>query len=238
MEAVILAAGIGRRLRGYFDGPKCLLKINGKTLLSRYLEELERQGAGAAAIVVGYKKEKIMEEAAQSGRGIKIIFIENKNYAAGSILSFYAAKEEFKEDTILMDADVYFEPSVLERIMRSRHRDCLLIDRSSGNDGEAVMAGVIGGRVVAVARGLRGNYDAVGEWVGFTRLSENTAGKLLDIAGEKISSGEIDIGYEDCVPELLRKSRIACEYADGLKWTEIDFREDVKKAEQLLGEKA
>ena len=233
MKAIILAAGVGNRLKGYFDEPKCLLKINGKTLIARYLGELDRLGVKDAAIVVGYKKEKIMEEVSALNARPEVTFVENADYTKGSIMSLYAAKKEINDDIILMDADVYFEPEVLKRIVRSKHRDCLLIDRSSKNDGEAVMAGIIGGRVIALERGLKGDYDALGEWVGFTRLSENTAKAFLGFITEKISCGVTDIGYEDCVSDLLKKTEIACEYADGLKWTEIDFKEDVKRAEQF-----
>ena len=60
MKAVILAAGVGRRLQALTQNlPKCLIPIGGKTLLSRYLNNLEQVGISQVSIVVGYKEELI-----------------------------------------------------------------------------------------------------------------------------------------------------------------------------------
>ncbi|MFC1590739.1 NTP transferase domain-containing protein, partial [Candidatus Omnitrophota bacterium] len=142
MKAVILAAGIGKRLRGYFDKPKCLLEINGKSLINAYLHELRRLGVEDTVVVVGYKKDVIIEEVKRLGIPGKVIFVENPDYSKGSILSLCAARKEFNDDIILMDGDVYFESEVLSRIIKSKYADCLLIDRNYKNDGEAMIAGI------------------------------------------------------------------------------------------------
>ena len=85
MKAVILAAGIGRRLQVLTQNPKCLLPIGGKTLLSRYLDNLEHVRISHVTIVVGYKEELIREAVSAWPGSLPVDFIVNEQYERGSI---------------------------------------------------------------------------------------------------------------------------------------------------------
>ncbi len=234
MKAIILAAGVGRRLKDYFDRPKCLLEINGKTLIARYLSELSKLEIKSIVIVAGYKKDQIIREVKNLKVHSIVSFVYNPEYAEGSILSLYAAKNEINDDIILMDGDVYFESDVSSKLLHSKYENCILLDRTAKYDEEAMMVEISDDRAVTMARGLKGRYNSVGEWVGFIRLRKETARTLLDIASEKITQNLLTIGYEDCFPDLFKKTVINCEYVDGLKWIEIDFKKDVSRARRML----
>ncbi len=85
MRAILLAAGRGRRLGQ--DLPKCLLSIEGRTLLERHLEILAQVGISAVTVVVGYQKEAIREHVASLKPSLPIDFVENPRFVHGSIVS-------------------------------------------------------------------------------------------------------------------------------------------------------
>ena len=230
MKAIILAAGIGKRLRSVIDSPKCLLEINGKTLILRYLEVLQGVNIKEVVIVVGYKKEKVIDAVGKISFSGRVNFIENPEYERGSILSLWKARDELNEEIVLMDGDVYFEQEVLKKLVESSFKNCLIIDTTSENRGEEVMAGVRNGKIIALERGLKGDFDIIGEWVGFLKISKNAAVYLKRILKAGIELQEYEKGYEDVLPELFKQVDFNFELVDGLSWVEIDFPEDVKKA--------
>jgi len=233
MKAIILVAGLGKRLRGLTNLPKCLLNINGIPLIHRYLFFLKDWGLKEIAIVVGYKKDKIIKEAEKFKHLIKIKIINNPDFSQGSILSLWRAKDELSEDTLLMDGDVYFEFEIIKKIFTSKKKNFLLIDTTAKFDSEAILVGFRNNRAAALARGLKGNYDVLGEWVGFLRLSTSSSKRLKEVIKSRVAQGEKEIGYEFIIPDLFKNTPVSYELVNGLKWVEIDFPEDIKKAKHL-----
>ena len=67
------------------------------------------------------------------------------------------------DDVITMDGDVFFEEAILKRLIFAKEKNCVLIDRSSPNAGEEFMAGVNNAVISHISRGLRGNFDILGD---------------------------------------------------------------------------
>ncbi|MEE9515217.1 MAG: NTP transferase domain-containing protein, partial [Candidatus Brocadiales bacterium] len=106
MRAIILAAGVGKRLKPLTDErPKCLIKIGGKTLLARHLEALEGLGIRDVTFVLGHLKEMILEEieALSGDRGFRFHYLTNEGYKNGSITSLWTARDKLAEETLVMD---------------------------------------------------------------------------------------------------------------------------------------
>lgn len=233
MKAIILVAGIGKRLRSVYRNPKCLLKINGVTLLGKYLKYLKKIHVKDVVLVVGYKKERIIEFARDFDFQGNIKFIENPDFAEGSILSLYRAKNELNGNVLLMDGDVYFEKEILNRLVNDP-RHCLLpIDTTSSSSGEEMMVGVKNGRILNMARELSGNFDLTGEAIGFYKFDNGACEELKRILEENIKLGKYKIGYEEILPFLFQKIYFHPFIIGGLKWIEIDFKKDIHKAEKL-----
>ena len=169
MKAIILAAGIGKRLRDTTEEPKCLLKINGLTLLERYLGALGKAGILNIVIVVGYRKERIIEFVANLNFPGDIQFFENPDFHKGSILSLYRAVGELSGDVLLMDGDVYFDPDILAGLVNSEQANLVAVDTTSSSTGEEMMVGIKNGQILDIKRKLVGNFDTSGEAVGFYR---------------------------------------------------------------------
>ncbi len=233
MKAVILSAGIGERLREYTDQPKCLLTIGGETLLHRYFRVLELVGISDIVLVTGYRHDAIINELKTINFSGALKIIYNPYYEHGSMLSLWSAKEELVGDTLIMDADVYFEDTLIKRVCSSKKCCFFLLDTTSFNDGEAVMVGFNKGNAISLARGLKGEFSVLGEMVGFTRLSDGATNRLVTLLEQKVMEGEKKMGYELLFPQLFKDWPMSYEIVNGLKWVEIDFPEDVKKAQSI-----
>ena len=233
MKAIILIAGVGKRLKDTTSDPKCLLKIGGVTLIERYFRSLENLNIREVVVVVGYKKDRIIETINGLDFPGVVRFIENPDFNRGSILSLHCALAELAGNVLLMDGDVYFEPEVLERLILADKASCVAVDTTSQSSGEEVMVGVSEGRIIDMQRNLTGSYDLRGEAVGFYRLDDQACTVLGEILGEQVAAGNHSSGYEDMLPLLFGRVSFSPVVIDGLRWVEIDFEEDVTRAEEL-----
>jgi choline kinase len=235
VNVVILAAGEGQRLRSVMELPKCLAEVGGRSLLHRYLDVLQDLGAGVERIglVVGYRRDEVARQVVAHPLGQRVELIDNPQYQQGSILSLRAARSLLQSDVLLMDGDVYFTPDLLIRLVRSAESNVLLLDTASSNTGEEIMAGAIGGRVKAVGRGMSGDFPVYGEWVGFLRLGLNASAWISRTLDEVPENGTQDMGYEELLQSLVESEPMGYELVDGLPWVEIDFPEDLERANRL-----
>jgi histidinol-phosphate/aromatic aminotransferase/cobyric acid decarboxylase-like protein/choline kinase len=120
VQALILAAGIGRRL-GHLtnDRTKAMVEVHGRTLLDRSLEALVAHGVDRIVIVVGYHAQGVRDAVGDDYRGTPVTYVENVDYATtNNIHSLYlAANELAKDDTLLLESDLIYEPRIIERLL-------------------------------------------------------------------------------------------------------------------------
>src|SRR5438552_2470302 len=94
MTAVILAAGVGKRLLGLSEGrPKCLIEVGGKSLVVRLLEGLAAAGVGDAVVVTGFGEEILRAAVGNGPGGIEVRWRSNPRYREGAILSVWTARD-------------------------------------------------------------------------------------------------------------------------------------------------
>ena len=235
MKAMILAAGVGKRLMTVSQGcPKCLLKIGGRSLLDRYLETLADLGIKQVTLVVGYKQEVIRTAFEGQPYGLDLDYLVNEHYERGSIGSLWVASQVMDSDTLIMDADVLFHPMVLHRLVHSAHSTALAMDETVVQQGEECMVVAQQGRVVALTKRVTMSYDQIGEGVGFLKVAAMHLPLLKQVVGKCITRGELDSEYEDALHEFFAQVPVGYETIGGLPWTEIDFPEDVVRAEQEI----
>ena len=233
MKAVILAAGVGKRLWPVTQHrPKCLVEIGGQTLLHRYLRSLAEVGVHRADIVVGYKQEMIRAAVAVNAYGVKVEFLVNEQFHRGSISSLWVARTALDDDVIVMDADVLFHPEILRRLVRSPYPNALLMDESVKQTGEECMVVVEGGRVIALTKKMPLHYDYAGEGVGFLKVHHADTPHVVASLRTYVDREAWQMEYEDALLEFFRAVKVGHEKIGGLPWTEIDFPEDVEKAER------
>jgi choline kinase len=231
VKAIILAAGVGRRLQGITGGrPKCLIELGGRTLLSRHVTYLAHCGVRQVIIVVGFAQELIRNAMEAEPYAHDIRFVVNEQFTRGSITSLWAARSEMNDDVVLMDADVLYAPAILARLLHSPLRTALLMDETVKHASEECMIAARAGRVLTLSKTLPAAYDEAGEGVGFFKVKKQDLSILLDSVQAQIQAGRLDMEYEDALTGFFNHVPVRYEKIGGLPWIEIDFPEDIDRA--------
>jgi histidinol-phosphate/aromatic aminotransferase/cobyric acid decarboxylase-like protein/choline kinase len=144
MKTVLLAAGLGRRMRPLTDAcHKCLIEISpGVTILGRILQSLSRRGVDEVVIVTGYRADDVRQYAEQTFPGMNFVFVHNERYAeTNNIHSMALAFEavDFSDGLILIESDLVVDDSVFDVLDSCPHENVALLDRyKPGMDGTVV----------------------------------------------------------------------------------------------------
>ncbi len=142
MQAIILAAGMGKRLKELTkDATKCMVKVNGVTLIERALWALDKLSLGRIVLVVGYEGQRLREYVDSLDIRTPIVYVENPIYdKTNNIYSLYLARNYLLEDdTLLLESDLIFEEAVLRRLLDNPYPSLALVARyESWMDGTVV----------------------------------------------------------------------------------------------------
>ncbi len=231
MKVIILAAGVGKRMSAVTSNiPKCLINIGDKTLIERYFESFSLLDITDIVIVVGHLKEKIQEKVKGIQNSFNIKYIENEQYAKGSILSLWYARQELDDDVLIMDADVLFHEKLLTKLADSGNSNCFLLDEDFVDTGEEMKLFVKDEKVIGISKHVTYDCDFTGEGVGFMKLSADDCHTLKNILEEFERTGRVNVEYEDALHELLPHCTAGFERVEDLPWIEIDFEEDIERA--------
>ena len=133
MQAVILAAGMGKRLGEYTkNNTKCMVEVNGEKLIDRVIKQLGGLNLKRLVLVVGYQGEKLKNHIGDRYDDvIKIEYIENPVYdKTNNIYSLALAKNVLcEDDTLLLESDIIFEDRVLQTIVENPYPNLALVDK-------------------------------------------------------------------------------------------------------------
>lgn len=142
MQAIILAAGMGKRLREYTAScTKCMVPVNGTPLIDRMLDQLAEFNLSRVVIVVGYQGDKLISHVNSRPRGLSIEFVRNPVYdKTNNIYSLALAKEYLQaDDTILLESDLIFESRLLHLLLSNPYPNLALVAKyESWMDGTMV----------------------------------------------------------------------------------------------------
>ena len=142
MQAIILAAGMGKRLKDLtHDVTKCMIKVNDATLIERMLEQLDNLNLSRIVIVVGYQAQKLIDFIDTLNVRTPIIYVTNDIYdKTNNIYSLYLAREcLLQEDTLLLESDLIFESKILDHLLEDPYPNLALVAKyESWMDGTAV----------------------------------------------------------------------------------------------------
>ena len=130
MQAIILAAGMGRRLGEFTaDNTKCMLEVNGVRLIDRMLHQLESLSLDRIVIVTGYEGEKLRNYLNKRYPDKDIVFVDNPVYdRTNNIYSLWLARGYMaEEDTLLLESDLIFDDSILDAAVNSPYPNVALV---------------------------------------------------------------------------------------------------------------
>jgi choline kinase len=233
VNAIILVAGVARRLAPLTDNThKALLRVGGRPVLSRMLDALAGAGIRRAVLVVGHCADLVRGLAGQRVGRMAVEYVANPDYTRGSVLSLYAARAWLREPALIMDADVLFPRELLRRLLAAPAPSALLLDRGFADTGEEVKLYTRGDRVIALGKKVVPEaWDTVGEGVGFFKCGAEAGPPLVKYLEKVIDESRGMNEYEDALHMLVGSHHVGWVDVTGLPWTEIDFAEDLRRAE-------
>lgn len=130
MQAVILAAGLGSRLKKLTENnTKSMVEVNGISLMERMLRILDHKSLSNIIVVTGYKSEFFIDYIKSLNVKTKLTFINNDIYdKTNNIYSMFLAKSEMiKEDSILLESDLIFDDKMIAEIIDDKRKNLALV---------------------------------------------------------------------------------------------------------------
>lgn len=243
MQAIILAAGLGKRLKELtYNNTKCMVKVNGVTLIDRMLHQLESKNLTRIIIVIGYEGQKLMNYVDELHIQTPIVYVNNPIYdKTNNIYSLALAKDWLcKEDTLLFESDLIFEDSVLELLINDKRETLALVDKyESWMDGTCVKIGE-NDSIEAFVPGKKFKFDEIKDYYKTVNIykfskhfSETHYVPFLDAYQKALGQNEY---YEQVlrVITMLDEPEIKAKRLDGQKWYEIDDIQDLDIAESIF----
>ena len=223
MKVVILAAGRSSRMGKLTkDMPKCLLEINGITILENCLKNLLGK-VDNVYIVVGYCKEKIIEKFGNDYQGLKIKYIDAPNYeTTNNIVSLYYGLAGIEDDVFIIESDVFFTFDLSLLVGNT----IVVANREPDMKGTMVSGNAVAQEMIL---GEKPDCKAVFKTVNIYRIQKETLNKVYNFLQAYILSGYTQEYYEVAIADLIRRGEVFNLYLTD-DWAEIDDIEDLEKA--------
>ena len=245
MQAIILAAGMGKRLGDLTrNNTKCMVKVNGVALIDRLLTQLSKLDIKRVVIVIGYEGQKLKNYIGYNYKGLPIEYVENPIYdKTNNIYSLSLAKEQMQQDdTLLIESDLIFDDELFRMIIDDPCPNLALVDKyETWMDGTMVRLDDENNIVNFVPKKAfkysdTGFYYKTVNIYKFSRnFSETNYIPFLEAYTKALGNNEY---YEQVlrVITLLDKSDLKALPLSGQKWYEIDDIQDLDIAETLFAD--
>lgn len=237
MKAVILSAGQGSRLLPLTQNkPKCLLPIGGRTLIEWQLRALAANGIEEVSVVTGFYADAVDEALdVLDIPNLTVRTIYNPFYAvADNTGSCYVAREAMTGEFMVINGDTLFEPDLVKKAMAQRNLPVTVtIDRKDSYDGDDMKVCLDGDRLTRIGKALP--LDVVdAESIGMLMFSVD-GGKYFNQAVLNLLRSEngLKSWYLRAVDALAIKGVVGTALIEGHTWQEVDFPDDLERAEAL-----
>lgn len=243
MQGIILAAGMGKRLKNITkDKTKCMVEVNGISLIERMLKILDRNGLSRIIIVTGYQGEILKNYIASLAIHTPIVFVENPIYDKTNNIYSLSLTSSFleEEDTLLMESDLIFDESVVDLIVNDPRKNLALVDRfESWMDGTCMILDENDCIVDMVAKknlhfvNADQYYKTVNIYKFSRHFSKYTYVPFLKAYAMAMGNNEY---YESVIRliAMLDTKELQAKRLDGQRWYEIDDIQDLDIAESLF----
>ena len=243
MQAIILAAGMGKRLKELTqNNTKCMVKVNGVTLIERMLRQIEKQHLSRVVIVVGYEGEKLKNYISTLNISTPIVFIDNPIYdKTNNIYSLALAKDWLcKEDTILFESDLIFEDVILEELISDPRETLTLVDKyESWMDGTCVKLSE-NDQIEAFIPGKHFRFSEIDQYYKTVNIYKFSKSFSVTHYVPFLIAYQAALGENEYYEQVLRvitmldNPQIQARRLNGQKWYEIDDIQDLNIAESLF----
>lgn len=247
MQALILAAGMGRRMGKYTESfTKCMVKVAGKTLLERAVEALKEAGIGRLVMVIGYEAEKVRSFITEKNFGLEVEYVYNYDYAVtNNIYSLYLARDYLgKDDTILLESDLIFDREIIKKVAESEEKNMAVVARyEQWMDGTVVVLDHRK-RIIDFIDKARFRYEDVGSYyktVNIYKFSrEFSERRFLPFLGAYLKAYGTNQYYEQVLKIFahIKNSELRAYVLGSENWYEIDDAQDLDIADTMFADES
>lgn len=245
MQAIILAAGMGKRLGEYTkNNTKCMVSVNGTPLINRLLRQLSDLSLKRVVIVVGYEGQKLMDYLGEEQRGLKIEYVNNPVYnKTNNIYSLSLAKDKLLEDdTLLIESDLIFDDGMFNLLLNNPFPNLALVAKyESWMDGTMVRIDSDNNIVNFVPKAAfdyketNSYYKTVNIYKFSKEFSQTKYVPFLEAYTKAVGNNEY---YENVlrIISFLNSHDLKALPITNEKWYEIDDKQDLDIAEALFAD--
>lgn len=230
--AVILAAGLGMRLRDTFTGkPKGLLSIAGVPLVERSIQQLMAHDINDIIIVTGYLAE---DYEALAENYLIVRTVHNPYYAdSGSMYSLYCARKLINKPFLLLESDLLYENRALSTLLDSPFEAAILVSGFTLS-GDEIYIETKGGYFYHMSKQRRDLQAIMGELVGISKISDTLFAQMIG-SSEAYFQKSLHWHYEDgCLNQVGKEIPIPICFVPDLVWCEIDNAEHLRRAKSII----
>ncbi len=236
MKAIILVAGVSRRLFPMTEyRPKCLLELGGKTIFDHQMEALLSQGIKEVCLVLGYRREQIIEHAELHYPQVKFSFRVNHHFfETNTAYSLWGVGEEFLDrDFIYLNGDVLFEPRLLKAVIEAPHAASLAVESKICGEEEVKVVCNQEDRILMIGKELN-PQECRGEFIGVARFNASINAYFYQALDTLKHEGARQAYFEAALARMAERHPLHAVDVSQMPCIEIDFPEDYEAARTAI----
>lgn len=232
MQAVILAAGCGSRLRAHHDLPKGFLCVTDRPIILESIQKLQQHGIHDILLITGYRSD-VYETFAEAHPGVSTQF--NPYFdTKSSLYSLYCAREWVKTDFLLLESDLFYEPRAMECLLADKNPSAILVSGQTHSGDEVYVEAKKNNLVNMSKQQADLNIENIqGEFVGINKLNYFDYQIILSLCEKNnnlLSTGHYE---EHGLVALSQVHPLSCVFIPDLIWGEIDTIEQFERVRAL-----
>lgn len=232
MQAVILAAGMGYRIRDLHVLPKGFIRLGEKTIIDVSIQKLKNAGINDVIIVTGYSSEYYVR-LSQQDPAIRTCF--NPHYHCyGSLYSLYSARHFVTQDFLFLESDIIYEARAIHAVLNDPHPNIVLLSGDTFS-GDEVYVETQGTQLVRMSKHKNSLQceNIYGELVGINKINFDDYQQLMLTFENNVSVLQTGHYEEHGLVEMAKTRNVFCLKIADLAWSEIDHAEHLARARRV-----
>jgi len=235
MKALILAAGLGSRLRNNTKKiPKALVEVNDKPIIEYQISALKNNGINELIVVLGKFGNSIKTYLMDNNRDIKITFVYNEIYdQSNSSYSFWLARDYIKDQEFIhLNCDIIFSSKLLGKIIQDKRSNLIATRTDLLLSSEMENVIINNGKIIRMMKKL--DKNSMGKAFGLAKFNNDSTEKIIERIEGYINNGDYNQHCYGMIRELVQELDYFSFIANDEILLEVNTEKDLKMANQLL----
>lgn len=239
-NAVILAAGMGTRMEKLTRKlPKCLIEVNGETILENMLKNLLEAEIKHCTIVIGYLGELIRKKIGNRYGDIEVEYLENKRYATtNDMYSFWIARDTVRRGTLLIESDIFLKRGIIPEVLKNASSKSFYLAGSYRDDRHNILLSTNSDGIIdKILDSNEIHPQKRKEYLisaGILLIQPDLGKKLITLLDSYVKEGRLKLYYDSIIARHINEHLFFAYFIPGKSWVEIDTEDDLRLAEKIF----